>query len=114
MSVDVFGRQFSATKYKLLRGPPGKSFPLTDDGHYDMKQKRLCNLGDVMHDGDAVSLKSLNIILEGKITSLVQSIHNLQIAVNHLEADVEILKYMKKTTLEDSSLSGELNGKTRT
>lgn len=59
MSVDKFGRHESSFVREVLRGPPGEGFYITQDGHYDLKKKRICNLGDPINDEEAVNLKSI-------------------------------------------------------
>lgn len=59
MSVDKFGRHENSIVREILRGPPGEGFSLTQDGHYDLKRKRVCNLGDAVHSEEAVNLKTV-------------------------------------------------------
>lgn len=59
MSVDKFGR-FSGdlvNESKIKRGPPGVGFKLTEDGNFNINNKRLCNVGDPESEDEAVNLK---------------------------------------------------------
>lgn len=59
MSVDKFGRHENSITRGVLRGPPGEGFHLTEDGDYDVKRKRICNVGDPIFNEHAVNLKTL-------------------------------------------------------
>lgn len=59
MNVDKFGRHQNSLSREVLRGPKGEGFRLTTDGHYDMKNKRLCNVGDAADGSDSVNLNVL-------------------------------------------------------
>lgn len=59
MSVDKFGRHESSLVREVLRGPPGEGFQLTQDGHYDLRGKRLCNIADPIHKDEAVNLGTI-------------------------------------------------------
>ena len=59
MSVDKFGRHESSFIHQVLRGPPGEGFQLTEDGNFDLKRKRVCNLADPINDEEAVNLKTI-------------------------------------------------------
>lgn len=56
MSVDKFGRHPQRNS-ELLRGPPGPGFTLTSDGDFDVKNRRLVNIGAPIEDHDAVALQ---------------------------------------------------------
>jgi len=62
MSVDKFGRHESSIPRGVLRGPPGEGFQLTRAGQYDLKGKRLCNVGDPTDKNDAANLETINIL----------------------------------------------------
>lgn len=59
MSVDKFGRHESFVAREVLRGPPGEGFLLTEEGHYDLKRKRICNVADPVYNEEAVNLKTV-------------------------------------------------------
>lgn len=50
-SVDVFGRYLLRSK-QSTRGPPGIGYKHTTDGHYDIEEKRLCNIGNPVENSD--------------------------------------------------------------
>ena len=54
----VFGRSLK-TDARVLKGPPGHGFILTDSGNYDIQNKQLCNVGDAVVEKDAVNLQLL-------------------------------------------------------
>lgn len=56
MPIDKFGRYLG--EYGR-RGPRGEGFNLTEEGNYDMQQKRICNLAKAQEEDDAVSLGDL-------------------------------------------------------
>ncbi|KAK4882197.1 hypothetical protein RN001_005516 [Aquatica leii] len=59
MSVDKFGRLYENTRRAATnqRGPPGVGFILTDDNNYDMKNRRLINVGNPIDPHNALNLK---------------------------------------------------------
>lgn len=59
MSVDKFGRHERSFDHEVFRGPPGEGFQLTQDGNYDLKRKRLCNLADPVSNEEAANLKTI-------------------------------------------------------
>jgi hypothetical protein len=80
MSVDKFGRHsINATAIKLLREKPDvttatavAAFPLTSTGNYNVKKKRLCNVGNPVEQQDAatkVYVDNLGIALDTRIGS---------------------------------------------
>ena len=46
-------------RINVVRGPTGEGFRLTDEGDYDIDNKRLCNVGNAVSEEDAVSFKIL-------------------------------------------------------
>ena len=58
MSVDVFGRSLK-NKIKVVKGPPGQGFSLTSSENYDIRGKKLCNVGEAVDITDAVNLNFL-------------------------------------------------------
>lgn len=63
MSVDVFGRPFKSDT-KVLKGPPGSGFLLTESGDYDIQTKKLSNVGAAVNKNDAVNLNLLKSYIE--------------------------------------------------
>lgn len=72
MTVDVFGRKLN-TSGVGAPGKPGVGFQTTPDGHYNLDCKRLCNVGEAKHPGDAVTLDVLTL----RIDSLTEHINHL-------------------------------------
>lgn len=112
MNVDKFGRHEGVVNREILRGPKGEGFSLTHDGGYDMKNKRICNIGDAVQDGDSVNLKILNKVVlkfdsirdsfnskNKRITNLAPPIDDSD-AVNREYVRIEIAKV--KTELEST------------
>ena len=109
MSVDAFGRTLKRSKGE--RGPPGVGYKLTSDGHYDIENRKLCNLADPSQSGDAVNLKILKTLIESEIkdvfqitSSLREEIDNLtfEIKKHRLEIDENIRK-LNFTIIENAS-----------
>lgn len=64
MSVDKFGRFSSSSNAPSVqgpRGPKGDGFNLTNNGDYDIKFKRICNVGTPREKSDAVNFDTLNV-----------------------------------------------------
>ncbi|XP_057339434.1 uncharacterized protein LOC130676941 [Microplitis mediator] len=65
MGIDIFGRvssQSNQTQFKGCSsgvGPPGKGFKLTNDGQFDLDQKRLCNVAEPKNESDAVTYNAM-------------------------------------------------------
>lgn len=57
MTIDKFGRHQSRER---LRGPKGEGFKLTEDGDYNIENKRLVNVADPTLETDGVNLKTIN------------------------------------------------------
>ncbi len=53
----MFGRR--TEKPEATRGPPGIGYKLTQEGQFDIENKRICNLAAPVDKSDAVNLKSL-------------------------------------------------------
>lgn len=126
-SVDIFGRQLSNKNYitegksngrgEIRRGPPGEGFKFTKDGHYDIEEKRLCNIADAYDSNDAVSKKIALSMIENETKHLVsitkilkdsdkhntEVISQLTIKLNTLEKSAE------KSRLEFEELSTRVN-----
>ena len=91
MSVDVFGRNLK--KSEGGRGPPGIGFKITTDGHYDMENKRLCNLAPPNESHEAVNLGTLHNILEMEIDKVLKvTASTLTNNNNNLDAILELHK----------------------
>lgn len=66
-TVDKFGhyRGYRSAEARLgPRGPAGEGFALNADGNYDMKKKRLTNVGDGKDLDDAVTVRHLTFLID--------------------------------------------------
>lgn len=63
MSVDKFGRHIISSN-KGERGPKGEGFTFTEEGNFDVQNKRLCNVLNAKYDNDAVNLLNLKVLLK--------------------------------------------------
>ena len=90
MSVDVFGRTL---KSEGIRGAPGAGYNFTDDGQFDLENKRLCNLSDPIQPEDAINLKFLKQLIESE----VQSVNKVTLAV---KKDIDNLYVLLKDIKE--------------
>lgn len=52
-TIDKFGRRKSSGK--IIRGPAGIGYKLSADGHFDIQNKRLKNVGEPKHVKDGVT-----------------------------------------------------------
>ena len=81
MSVNVFGHSLSKNKTGS-RGPPGIGYKLTSDGHFDIENKRICNIANPSEQADAVNLLTLiRTVRENKETlkkELDQEVYNFK------------------------------------
>lgn len=72
MTIDKFGRS-SKSFQRDVKGPKGDGFNITVDGHYDMKEKRLTNLGEAVESQDAVT----KTYVDSKLIPLDNDVFNL-------------------------------------
>lgn len=91
MSVDKFGRHESSIVRGVLRGPPGEGFQLTHDEQYDLKGKRLCNIGDPIHKNEAANLETIYTVTLNctKINSMFDARNKRIIHVANAEKDTD-------------------------
>ncbi|XP_044005885.1 uncharacterized protein LOC122850894 [Aphidius gifuensis] len=106
MSIDIFGRQ-SKNKNSLqsIRGPPGDGFKRTSDGHYNINNKRLCNVADALESNDATSVKITKTIIKEETRILYQlnkslrdDVDNNNIIANSLQSQFQ--EFIKNYRLE--------------
>ena len=100
-----------------LRGSPGVGFSLTSDGNYDMKNKKLKNVGEGVESSDAVTKHQL----ETEINSKINSSPSVKKDSPEVAADLDMkgfaIKNMKVTPADDASatsrkyVDGKLNTK---
>ena len=82
MSVDVFGRNLGKTEGS--RGPPGVGFKVTSDGHYDMENKKLCNVAEPQQPSDVVNLETLRNIIQIEIRGMTDITTRLRTTLDDL------------------------------
>lgn len=80
MSVDVFGRHLNHAISS--RGPPGIGYKITEDGQFDVENRRLCNVAIPIQPHDVTDLYTV----EDKLQSLREDINN---KLSTLKTDVE-------------------------
>lgn len=116
MSIDLFGRQLVYEKQALgQRGIPGVGFKLTDDGQYDLENRKLCNTADATVPNDAVNLKILNRSkrkLKSDILEAVDlSYKNLDKRLTEVEKKIAFLEKNLKVYTDIERLFLDLNKK---
>ena len=87
MSVDVFGRNLGKTEGS--RGPPGVGFKVTTDGHYDIENKKLCNVADPQQPNDVVNLETLRNIIQIEIRGMIDITTRLRSSLDDLDIIVD-------------------------
>jgi len=88
MSVDVFGRQLHPLK-GIVRGPPGEGFRLTPEGHFDMENKRLCQVAHPLEFQDAVNLDYLQDVLQTETTAMQRKLANVRTDLMNMLANLK-------------------------
>jgi hypothetical protein len=106
MSIDIFGRPLASGRGEgnksSVRGPPGIGFKTTADDQYDIDNKRLCNIADPEHANDAVSLQSVQSILQQAVVVLEGAIKQaFEVSMRNTVVALE----SKLTTLMDQRFS---------
>uniref|UniRef100_A0A6V7KEU6 Uncharacterized protein n=1 Tax=Bracon brevicornis TaxID=1563983 RepID=A0A6V7KEU6_9HYME len=97
MSVNVFGQQLSKSSSSGKRGPPGRGFKLTEEGNFDIGNKRLCNIADPQEDFDAISRKILN----EKIQPIRYDLNAVSTVVSRTNKDLNTLIESLQEELKD-------------
>ena len=87
MSVDVFGRNLGKTEGS--RGPPGVGFKVTSDGHYDIENKKLCNVAEPQQPSDVVNLETLRNIIQIEIRGIIDITTRLRTRLDDLNIIVD-------------------------
>ena len=101
MSVDVFGRQLMNSK-EIHRGPAGVGFTLTNEGNFNIQNKRLCNIDPPIDSNDAVNLNTLNTV-ELKLREELRQMQNFCIQViKHIESLNYKIKTLNQTVSFDN------------
>ena len=90
-----------------LRGSPGVGFSLTSDGDYDMKNKKLKNVGEGVASSDAVTKHQLETEINSKINTSPLLINYVKKDSPEVAADLDMkgfaIKNMKITPRDDAS-----------
>ena len=104
-----------------LRGSPGIGFSLTSDGNYDMKNKKLKNVGEGVESSDAVTKHQLETEINSKINTSPSLNNFVKKDSPEVAADLDVkgygIKNMKVTPANDASatsrkyVDGKLNTK---
>lgn len=106
MSIDKFGRYNRHMRINVVRGPTGEGFRLTDEGDYDIDNKRLCNVGNAVSEEDAVSFKIL------KENCLYQTDNQYDVALKNIInlADPKLLTDAATKSYVDTKIPTVSNG----
>ena len=73
--VDKFGlTSDSLSSDMVVRGRPGIGFKLTEDGDFDLGNKRICNIGIPVEDTDAICKKYHDQQMASVITTTKENI----------------------------------------
>ena len=104
-----------------LRGSPGIGFSLTSDGNYDMKNKKLKNVGEGVESSDAITKHQLETEINSKINTSPSLNNFVKKDSPEVAADLDMkgfaIKNMKVTPANDASatsrkyVDGKLNTK---
>lgn len=86
MGVDIFGRTLVRAK-EVHQGPAGIGFTLSDEGHFDIGKRRLCNVAPAEELTDAVTLKDLKLIAD----RLIQVDGSLKVLENKFLTEFNLL-----------------------
>lgn len=94
----MFGRQLDKSSSTAVgsRGPPGVGFKITADGHYDIDNRRLCNVVNPIEQNDAVTVSFMQQELDtlrNEISNNSSMIHVLETrmmgVLKNLSVDIE-------------------------
>ena len=104
-----------------IQGSPGIGFSLTSDGNYDMKNKKLKNVGEGVESSDAVTKHQLETEINSKINTSPSLNNYVKKDSPEVAADLDMkgygIKNMKVTPRDDASatsrkyVDGKLNTK---
>ncbi|WP_221935974.1 hypothetical protein, partial [Klebsiella pneumoniae] len=106
MTIDKFGRSLKSSSQKILQGPKGEGFKLTPEGDFDIKNKRLQNVGDPVDIKDAVNLYYLKDSTPKKLDQSY-SVHQYRIQdVAYPQADGNAVNYKCIKEVKDKCIAG--------
>lgn len=89
MSIDVFGRQL--THNDATRGPPGLGFKLTNDGHFDIENRRLCVVADAADLQDAVNVKVLRKFVSDELDKIFKIVNAQRLEVHEISSNNQLI-----------------------
>ena len=92
MSIDVFGRRLN-NKTAATRGPPGIGYKLTNDGQFDLENKRICNVAPANELNDAVNLDTLQRIVRGEIHGVTDITSRIRIELDNLQTVIDVHRH---------------------
>lgn len=112
MVVDKFGRQYGVENH-ISRGPPGVGFKLTSNGDFSVENKKISNVGNPVHDFDAVNRQSTLIVEKDSVSMRKRRLVDLQDPVN--ESDAITMKFARNliTSTNKAYVDQEVKRKTR-
>ena len=103
MSVDLFGRSLDRTSKSVCRGPPGVGYKLTETGHYDVENRKICNLAFPSDSQDAVNFDALQVNtnktwehFEKLNSQQAETIELLKNRIEKLEKNLDDLRKFRK------------------
>lgn len=111
MSIDIFGRKLEKNKSSKIgrRGPPGPGFRITDDGHFNLEDKRLCNLAEREDSKDTIYLRVAQNLIKDEVQSLNEESllmrQDIDVIIQDLEARVTALEKNFSSKARDNKIS---------
>ena len=103
MSVDLFGRSLDRKSKSVCRGPPGVGYKLTGTSHYDVENKKICNLAFPLDSQDAVNFDALQMNtnktwehFEKLNSQQAETIELLKNRIEKLEKNLDDLRKFRK------------------
>lgn len=110
MTRDVFGRSSLSRKSPKLYGPAGIGYKLTADGHFDIENRRLCNIANPVEGTDAINLN----FHQSSISHLHELLEKITTEVDILKTNVDICltefqKLRESSTIVTTQLNNHIN-----
>lgn len=107
MSVDIFGRvlDYYSVQKEFRQGPPGLEFDLTSDGHFNINNKKLTNIGRAVHSSDAVNLQIVREFTD-EMNKRVQAIDEI---LKNLQSQFNTLNELLNKNFPDSKIIIDIN-----
>ena len=109
MSIDVFGRQLERSQAE--RGPAGIGFNFTQEGQFDVENRRLCNVGDPVLVDDAINLKTFKLFLQSEIDYISAKLGGIVEIIDYYEKKLEKIQSEVNAHLKsiDDQIAHHLN-----